>query len=503
MLGTVLLSAYGQNKARHAMSATLNIYPNSLINIRKFESLLLLAENDLDSLTFLPVHRKFGLSEDKISDSRLLDNQIDKHMKYCPECLCGTPIHKLIWQVKEISFCETHKIKLMSICWNCGKNIPMLKSNFTFGQCPNCNSNLKDAPRIDATINNKDLWCFNNWQYLLDPDANKLELVQNLTIGQRIALKLLFIIKSSELNLKYQDITAREPIFNLARNNKINQSLISLDSIIKILKKLDISVADFFAIEVPDNFIKDITVSKEISPTEEFSCLAPWCKGYKRPGTLKSALKFKKKDTQRDTYNYNLYCGKCGVKYSLDKKSSKLNERGYFIDFAWGRVKPNLQSCITLKQLIKDLNSSNDMVLRSIIYLAANNLLVNVTLPIELPSSHNEKTVNEIRELIINGISYKEIMKRLNLPYRVFLYYLYVPALFVEFQNRKVLNTNQIAEHERNKEAFNNAIEHFQLNNIPITINSICKYLNICHETLRYRGFLQDIKLKKEMQKQR
>ncbi len=492
-----LLLPEGIKKPQYAMSSTLNVYPKSLLNLTKLESMLMIEKGRLDCLTFLPVYKKFFLEDEKVSNSRLLDNLIHKSMKYCPICLRDDLIHKLIWQVKEIKVCSIHNISLLSCCWKCGKDIPMLTSDFVMGKCPHCHSLLCEITTEEAIMNDKDLLRYINWTYLLDPDSSGVIPINNLPIGQSLALKLLSILRKYNINVR--NVSATNPILNLARNNKISQSLISLDSIFKILNMLDIPISTLFSTDASNKFIKGVGLQKEINPIDALTCLAPWCGGYKNPGTLKRDTRSKVKG--KICGDYYVYCEQCGIKYVLDKNNSELTEKGYFISLAWGKIKDRLCPGITLKDLTKDLNCSSEKILRSVVFLVSNDLIKNDISPIELPLRHDEKIINEILILVLKGLPYKKIMKILHLPYKIFLFYIFCPSLLTQFRMRMHQTFKQLEEHEYKEKIFYETLKYFFANDIPIRVESIANYLKVSHSTLRNRGFLQEIRAIKKAQK--
>jgi hypothetical protein len=163
-------------------------------------------------------------------------------------------------------------------------------------------------------------------------------------------------------------------------------------------------------------------------------------------------------------------------------------------------VLPNLNVGLTLKDLATLLKSTPEKIRRSIIYLAANNLIKNVDLPIELPSTHNPEIVDAMITLLGAGLPYKRIQKKLNLPYNIFLYYLFFPSVYIELEGRKVYTAQQLNTHNGIRIDLTSCIEYFLSNNKPITIENICTHLGVYHETLRQHGFLPLIKMAKTLQ---
>jgi hypothetical protein len=198
----------------------------------------------------------------------------------------------------------------------------------------------------------------------------------------------------------------------------------------------------FLMTEVPVSFIKTISSDKKIAPTKEFSCLAPWCEGYLSSGTLKRTGTLKKEFDDGHVYSFYMFCNKCGVKYSVRRKDSTLVERGYFIELVWHKVLPNLNLGLTLKDLAILLKSTPEKIRRSIIYLAANNLIKNESLPIELPSTHNPKTIESMIALLRTGLPYKQIMKNLIYPTTLFYIIYFFRLYMLNLREEKFIQLN-------------------------------------------------------------
>lgn len=473
-----------------SLSNSLDIYPYSFFDLNLYESMLLHKEHRLHTLTFIPLFEKFGIYIDTIPHSRILSGLIDKYRKYCPACLEEYLYYKLIWQVKEITWCPKHNISLFSKCWNCNKNLNLLPSDSQIGICPYCGEELKNAPAFQTEINNSRLQI--DWEYLLNPNKG-LKPIQNCSIQQSLALKLLYMAQNNNL-----ETTSLKPILQIARESKVNQTFVHLSSIFKIIRKVGISMEDFLCLDVPTVFIKSI-FKTHVSMNKQYACLAPWCESYQRPGSLIKTSTSTKHKKDGSHSNYYMFCSKCGIEYCIDDKKN-LVERGYFISFAWGKIKEAMNQPVIIKEISKSLKVPVDKIRRSIIFLLANKLIKNDNLPLSVPKNHSPELINSFIELINSGLNAKIIPKRLNLSYNEFLYYWYLPEIKIAYIRHKKPQFKRADKTERNN-LFNEALDYFALNNIAITIKSVCEHIGICPETLRNWGLLSKLKEAKELQK--
>lgn len=478
-----------------SLSTSLDIYPNSMIDINKLGEMLYLKKDLIEHLTFSKVFKKFGVEEKKVANSRILSGLINKHRKYCPNCLSENLYYKLIWQIKEIHFCDKHNVFLNDFCWKCHNKIPLLPNNEIIGYCPYCNANLTEAPLKPYKIEIQDKRVLEDWMYLLYAN-NKISCIKNLTIQQTIAFKLLYIIN----NFSKTEINIPSHLKQTARNTRTLNTFTHLKFILDTIRSLNISMDIFFKIIPDSNFIESFLAEK-LPLHKQYSCLAPWCQGYKNPGTLErtSTSVHKMKDGKK--YKYYMYCTKCGLEYCVDSDTNEIIERGYFIKLGWNKILPVLKDNMSIKEIAKIFKTTEDKVKRCIIFMASNGLIRNKDLPLEIPYSHNKKTINQIKSLISQGVPSKEIRKKINLTYNSFLYYWFLSEIYIEHIKHITSKPSHKSNYEKYNKEFEATINYFLKNDIDITIKNVSSHLNICPETLRYRGFLSKLKKAKEKQK--
>ncbi len=490
-----LLIKPGAHYPQSLYSSTLDFYPNNMIDIKKLQSMLLSENIELTTLTFSNILSKFGIEEDKFSSSRMLSGLTNHYRNYCPLCLKEILYYKLIWQVKEITFCDKHNIFLYSSCWSCSKKIALLHSHETIGHCSYCNAKLSHAPLRPFQIKRNQNRILEDWVYLIYRNY-KIVKLKDLTFEQTLAFKLLDILHSKSTI----QINISSNLKQIARNSKSSQTFMHLQSILHIIRNHNISMDDFFKTHPSPSFIK-MYLSKDLPSYKQYTCLSPWCEGFKIPSTLNRTTTSVHKREDGTKYKYYMYCSKCGIEYCIDNDTNELIERGYFIKSAWNSVKHSLENNMSIKEMARLFKTTDDKVKRCIIFLATNKLIETVDLPLKIPPPHNHKTINQIKALIPQGFSIKEIRKELNLTYNNFLYYWFLPEIRITYIKSIVPAYHHKSNSTKQKEDFNSAVNYLTQNDIDITIKNISSYLNISPETLRYRGFFPNLKQAKEEQK--
>lgn len=482
-----------------SISMMIDICPASTFDYIRFEEML--GIKHIEHLTFLPVFRKIGIEEIAIPKSQVLGGMLENHRNYCPECLKEKKAYMKIWQIREVNWCDIHQVKLVTECWYCHKNIPLLPSSGLTCKCPFCNSNLSLAHTHSVNVGLKESRVLNDWKYILNPEKQGLPLLTELSYQQHMAMRILFASEVSSICYTARKEKLPSSIMQSARKSRVNESFTHLGLILSVIRDLEISLDDFFNLKIPESFISKI-LTKPTTIIQRTSCLAPWCKGYLNPGSLRRTATSTKVRKDGSKQNYYMICTNCGNEYCLAGSGREIQERGYFISLAYKKVLPQLHKTMSIKQMAKELGVTEDLIKRSIIYLAANGLIIEGELPLAIPCEHDEGIIQEILKEIREGTLSKKIRVKLGMKYNDFLFYwfetrirkaslLYKP---IERAERKVPRTENLSRVRA-------TLAYCQANNIKITINGVAKILEVCPETIRLWGLLSVIKEAKEVQK--
>lgn len=481
-----------------SISRLIDVTPYSTIDLSILSSLLLTSQDALEGLTFMQVFRKLSVDITDINHSRILSNLIDFNRNFCPACFSENSYFKLIWQVTEIKHCERHELELNTKCNNCNSFIPILPNLADIRKCPACGFDLCKSTRTQYVSSSKEQRIYDDWHFILNQKTSPLHPNDNISNVQNMALQILFLIEPYKNDLTLDEKTTMSSIIQIARSTKSSLTFIHLGSILYFLRKCSIPIQNFFNMNLPQEYIESI-LNPKTRLIDNHCCQAPWCKQYLKNGSLKRSPTSLKLHKSGRTLKYYMYCESCATEYALDTNGF-LCERSYFIQFAWNKVRPLLSSCSTLKEITLKLNSSQDKVTRSIIFLAANHLITQDDLPVNMPSTHNDTIMSRIKDNVIKGIPAKKIRSELGLKYNDFLYYwLSTECQLLQF-NKKIRRPDKASSQEERERIFTSVVEELIDSGIPITINSICEKIDICPESLRLWGLLPKVKEYKRMQ---
>jgi DNA-binding transcriptional MerR regulator len=483
-----------------SMSSQIDISPKNFLDIEKLLTMLITKIGNIEDLTFTTAYRKVGVPVTSISHSRILSAILEQSRKFCPECLEENLSYKLIWQVKEVEYCPVHNTKLQSKCNNCSTSISIMPSNSEIGICPNCNFNLKESISDSYIPTTKDFRIIEDWSYLLNPKSCNVKPVSTLTIEQSLAIRLLYLVDSYNNELTKNEKIKLSSIMQIARNSKSNQTFMHLSTIFHFTRRFSSNLQHYLDLEIPNEYINSF-LSNKTRMIDNYTCIAPWCSHYNTPGSLKrtpTSVKVLKTGAKQ---KYYMYCIGCGLEYSISENNNSLIERGDFISFAWNTVKNSLSANYKFTELAKTIGVPQDKLRRAIILLATNNLITSDIIPLILPYSYDPAILEQIKKYIKTGTSAKAIRKYINLNYNDFLFY----WLSCEIRLTKIKYIHKRPDKRHNMDErvklFENAINQLVAENIPITIASVCKKLDIVPETLRYWGFLGKLKEFKAQQK--
>ena len=457
-----------------------------------------LESGSLESLTFLPIYSKMGIDKNRTMHSRILSGLVEKHRKYCPACLKMNRYYKLIWQIKEINYCNKHNCRLLNICLCCNRKIAPIPNNSQIGYCPYCGADLSEF-KINPPILCNEQNIINDWIYLIDDNKQGLNPVHHISNEQSLALKLIYLASAIQENaLSKYERNRINTIKQIARESKSTQTFVHLDTILMVTRKANISLENFFKLTLPDEFVNTILMKRE-TLVNKYSCIAPWCANYHIPGSLKRTATSKKIYKDGSEHHYYMYCSQCGIEYQLIGR--KLFERTDFIRFSWSIVKSVIfDKPYSLSELANKINAHTDKTRRSIIYLAANNLIDHQNVPLSLPKGHDPEILSKFKQLIAEGTPAKQIKVKLEMKYNDFLFYWFHPEVTIAYITKKTLR-KQIYKDTDHR--INDVLRQFYQNDIPITIKRLCEFLNVCPETLRLWGCLPIIKKHKQEQKER
>ncbi|MEL6403344.1 MAG: TniQ family protein [Chloroflexota bacterium] len=94
------------------------------------------------TMLYYPIYRKLGYEFDELHD--VIEQDIAKHYRCCPNCLSDDKYNKRLWQIKTLTGCATHHCRLLEACPQCQcviDDLPLVRID----TCPQCEYDLKQA----------------------------------------------------------------------------------------------------------------------------------------------------------------------------------------------------------------------------------------------------------------------------------------------------------------------------------------------------------------------
>jgi hypothetical protein len=157
-----------------SLSAKLDLYPEVIIDLNRLGKLVAKS---------LPLLKKSTLCSaiDKFLDSPIEYKTLSGigafryNRFFCPECLRQEGIYMLYWQIKEISLCQRHLIKLRTNCPNCYKEQPYMTDKLTDYRWVYCDNLLFSENETEDKIDDirtiaEEKRKFEVWMFLINPN---------------------------------------------------------------------------------------------------------------------------------------------------------------------------------------------------------------------------------------------------------------------------------------------------------------------------------------------
>lgn len=488
----------GKHYPQTMYSSTLNIVPEGSVDVSRLSKSLGLEVHQLLDMTFRATIIKLGA---EASPTRALSGLIEKRLKFCPCCLEEELFYKLIWQVKEVTTCPIHKLKLLKNCQQCKNLIPLLAVNSEIGLCPTCGASLISSSVTKTTedILLQQERIIEDWEHLLNPKSSLVPCIPNTDAKQALATALIYVANGLEPecikeNIQENELVKKVPaLLQSVRGTRVRETTTHLSILLFILRAKGMSCDDFSKLVVPREFLESI-LSRPVLLRDSYSCKTPWCNHLGKAGSLQRTGTSKKITKNGNHLNYYMYCTQCLVEYAVDANSKSLIERGYFISLAWGKVRPLLLQGKGIRETASTLGESNERVLRSIMYLVANNLVPMSIIEKYVPEKVDFGAVDKITVAINDGTNINRLFKNSKWSYREFLYYRFNPEVQrVKLECKKPRPKSKGNPFVR-QEKVTRALENLIAKNEKITINKVCKLTGVNHETLRLWGALPLIK---------
>ncbi|OMF34608.1 hypothetical protein BK133_12505 [Paenibacillus sp. FSL H8-0548] len=258
----------GVSKSRGGNQYLLDLYPNSITNVKQMGKWIGQSESYIERMTFQPLIRKL------YSDVELLNfsgvrSRISKYIikdcrRYCPDCLKDGSGYQLLWQIAEIDLCEIHLTKLLSDCPICFKSQPYFSEQTGLLLCDN---KLHDLHNQKSTcISTEDIMeqkrKYEEWRYLLDPDTEIFPEIKgvNKEVGKAV---ILMYISQSEANNNFSN---KQSILTKLAVSKFKKMIcqggsserIGFERTFEIIRKAKVDIRTLSSLSITDGFIASV-----------------------------------------------------------------------------------------------------------------------------------------------------------------------------------------------------------------------------------------------------
>lgn len=214
-----------------------------------------------------------------LASARCFSGLFNFSLNYCPQCLKEAPYHRLLWQIREVTGCQKHRIKLMEHCHSCKQNIPLLSPGSRVSFCPFCGTDLSKA---SPTLMNEQESLLNyrastDWSDLFNTDQLHPQ-IPGLTKQQAIAATVIYFTSGNhnDTGSLQNSSTVDKNLLSFFRGSCKETKIVHISKVLTVLRNLDITIKDFAATQISNSFIASVNqhnpfTSVSISPTPKRS----------------------------------------------------------------------------------------------------------------------------------------------------------------------------------------------------------------------------------------
>ncbi|MED1662769.1 TniQ family protein [Brevibacillus laterosporus] len=492
-----MLNSIKQWERKYVQRANLNlldIAPGNVLNMKQLSHLTGQSIERLLDATLAPLLRTFGVNQE-IQRARFVSGMILDTYRFCPQCLKEMLYYRLLWKMASVTACIQHDVFLVNRCPSCKKQI-----NFQDVQllsvCPHCGFLLvrSQARSIDDSEREQQHWINEALLVLFEPGNHHVK-------PHETAMRLLYLQSGRQPYFDRQlteaaVLSVLPTLLQHARDSLSQKRILHLSFLLNTLHEHQHSMNEFLEITVPDSFVESVRQGV-VRRADQLSCLAPWCNGYQRPGTLVKTGTTLKRRKSGEVLLYYLACTECGCEYAIDE-DGELHERTYFIE-GYRALRTVNTPLIGIKLLSRSLGFTEDKTRRCLAYFCTRMESFEWNGAwIELDTSLLEQVLNNVRKGTI-----LKVIQQWNCweSYQQFLIYRFHPevmrALVDLKRPRPSKQSDGVVKCEKVRETLEGLLER----NEDITIVAVCDILGVCPETIRHWGYNDLIAEAKQLQR--
>lgn len=490
------IKTWEQKYVQRTDFALLDISPGSILNMEQLSTLTGQSIEKLLDTTFVPLLRKFGANQE-VQRARFVSGMILDTYRFCPQCLEDVLYYRLLWRMAPITSCAKHGVVLIHKCYNCGKEIK-LRDIELLDVCPYCGYLLtKDVPSaLTGNDQKRQIWMHETLCTLLTPVSQHIR-------SNAAAMRLLYLLCGRQSHFDRHLVEALLPsvlptLLQHARDSHSQKRILHLSFLLNTLHEHHFTITEFLQTTVPDSFVESVR-QRMVRRADQLSCLAPWCGGYQRPGTLVKTGTTLKRRKSGETLLYYLACTECGCEYAIDE-DGELKERTYFIE-GYQALKETNAPLGGIKELASSIGFTEDKTRRCLAYFCTRHQLdESALIRFEVGTSLLERVLNDIRK----GTKLKAIQQwECWESHQQFLVYRFHPEVMhtlIELKRPRPFKRSDTAvKREKVRVALDTLLDRDK----DITLGSVCDIIGVCPETIRSWGCNADIARAKQLQRQR
>jgi hypothetical protein len=499
----------GKFKKRDSRSDyLLDVNPIHILNLKQLSKLLKRTNEEIESLTCIPIYSKFLDDFNNNAHRTLGMSQFINHKnrRFCPECI-KVGFFKLYWQIADIEICHIHELKLQTKCSSCQLEQPYLNSDTLIrGRCYNCGFPLQEqiaSKVMDQKFIEKQKLLIRNYNYLINPKTVLAGNIYDFSKERSLAMTLLYLMNGEQeefnrnaLSNVFKDRTIRR-IIDLARGIETSGSL-TITKFFEIINELEIDISYMKYIKVPCSFINSFNHYFLLLSDTGGKCHSPWCESFNTNvsmGKVKVSRYFQGKEKYIKTY----VCTKCYMKYGYRKSDGEWEVADNKIELIKGFVNYYINDQ-RMDRTIKHLEISRESFYDLLGYTLNYNLIPNAV-SFKVPYVFSKEIQKNFRQLINEGGQlYKQARKKFKWSILEYYYYLNLPPIqnYLFFSAFKENTDEKKAEIEKKVDL---EIKNRLDNNIRITVSNMATTLKTTKKTLEKYGLSKKIMNVAEKQK--
>jgi len=260
--GHTLLSLFtyllhpGKKELKQADVVRLDFFPKNILSVNAIEKYSGVTFDAVRQHSFWSLLNHF-VKDDEISSTKIMRDMLRSNYAYCPRCIHEYEYRKLMWNVRAITYCPTHNLRLSEVCNHCLRTIQLVHLRDCL-LCPYCNGQLGGAGIVNENSAVPDYESF-VWRSMTRLQEKSTVIMS----AQHIALKLIYMLANLSDSYDYRELknmhnkfASLEGLLQQARGS--SRRRIHLLQILDAVYMRGWAMDDFLELVVPNSFTSQI-----------------------------------------------------------------------------------------------------------------------------------------------------------------------------------------------------------------------------------------------------